>query len=638
MDAVENEVVKYLTSRRFEFGVEKGNVVFSRNLTFKNNGTIGGYSDPNERKWRIDGDQLLLCDSSNNPTSAYPISKLYKPGFYGESIKNKGVKFFIRPRKKWDIVQIKILVSVLKQQGIRHVVACSGTRAVSILRLIENNKDFFIIHPVVDERSAAYYAHGLAAKLQQPVALICTSGTAASNFLPGITESYYAHTPLIVITGDRHPMYVNNFDEQTVPQVGMYADVVKKSVTLSSGEHPRFAWFAEKQIKSAILEAEHGTPGPVHINVPILTIERRAPEDEDYKLYDLKPIQRLTHDTPEAEWSKRADMLSAAKKVMILYGQSQPITPDEQASVEEFAKKYGAVIVAGNISNIHGDHVVHPYRLLDALSHEEFNAKLAPDILISVGGSQVGTQLITEHLRNTGNSMQHWLVEPSGFYADKFYHLTAILECTNQFFFRFFDKKADETPADESYIQTWRSMLNAHPQLVDGADSYSQFNITGKFLNRLPSGSMLHLGNSNSYWMSQQYEIDPSIEVQCNRGVNGIDGSASSFMGQVAIAPKTQLCFLIIGDLSFFYDMNSLVNKPLGSNVRVMMINNGKAGLLAHHNVEAITQRSKAVAEGWVTSLGFTYLSSYSMQEYTAALEQFLSPDSHGPIFFEVFI
>ena len=149
-----------------------------------------------------------------------------------------------------NIIQVKILVSALKLEGIKHVVASSGSRDVSILRLIENNSDFFKVYPMGDERSAAYFAHGLATELKEPVALVCTSGTAASNYLPGVTESFYSNTPLIVITADRHPMYLNNRDDQTVPQAKIFDGVVKKEVSLLAGEHPRFEWFTEKEIKS----------------------------------------------------------------------------------------------------------------------------------------------------------------------------------------------------------------------------------------------------------------------------------------------------------------------------------------------------------------------------------------------------
>lgn len=538
----------------------------------------------------------------------------------------------------WDVKQCRILVSILKQMGIKHLVASSGGRNVPIMRFFEANQDFFKVYPVADERSAAYFACGLATKVKEPIIICCTSGTAASNYLAGVTEAFFSKLPLIVITADRHPMYLNNNEDQTVPQVGMFDGVVKKSVALLAGEHPNFEWYAGRLIKEAVLEATHGVRGPVHINVPIFNLRRDTPPPEELRLLNLRAVRRITRSDTDAQWKKYVSTLKEQNRIMVLYGQNQPVSPAEQSAIDAFAERYNCVIVAEHISNLSGKHVINPFNLLRDISQQDFNKHLAPDVLISVGGTQIMNHPVTGKLRRGPGSIRHWLVDPSGTYNDKFFKLTSILECSQSWFFDYFSENAGQGRNNRKYFDTWKKMVEQNPLLTDGADKYTQFNVEGKLLNRLPENSMLHLGIGNTFMMTQRYAIKPSVEIQCNMGVNGIDGSASTFIGQAALTEASRLCFLLIGDMSYFYDMNCTVNKHIGKNIRIMLINNGKAALLEHYKVGLITQQFEAVAEGWVKSQGFNYLSARNLEEYETNLKRFVSSDSDGPLFFEVFV
>lgn len=631
------EAYNFLISKKFEFGLVEGDIIFNKEWRFGKNGLISGYVNTNEYSWRIVKDKLYIYSELGNVSAIYDLSGDYKRGLKSEVNEQRPTQFFLRTRKPYDIIQVKILVSTLKMQGIKHIVASSGSRDVSILRLIEKNSDFFKVYPLGDERSAAYFAHGLATRLKEPVALVCTSGTAASNYLPGVTEAYYSNTPLIVITADRHPMYLNNREDQTVPQARMFDGVVKKEVSLLAGEHPRFEWFTEKEIKSTILEATHGTPGPVHINIPVLTFEGLEPEDEDFTLKRIQPVRRITLNDSNKTWNDYINVLKNSKRIMLLMGQNQPMTEEQKEKVFAFARKYNVVIISEHLSNFQGEHTVNPYRLLGQLSQGQYNQMLKPEILISVGGTQIMNHPITNKLRQSPG-LRHWMVEESGDYYDKFYHLTSILECSQDKFFDYFVENAGDISNDEQYYNAWKDKVNVVPLWTQGADRYTQFDLEGKLITNLPKNSMLHLGVGNTFMMTQNFALDPSIEVQVNMGTNGIDGSVSTFMGQVATMPEEQLAFLLIGDLSFFYDMNGIWNKNMSKNIRIMLINNGKAGLLEYHQVESITQKFDTKAEGWVKDLGFEYLSSHNLDEYKDNLNQFISKDSDKPIFFEVFI
>ena len=152
---------------------------------------------------------------------------------------------------------------------------------------------------------------------------------------------------------------------------------------------------------------------------------------------------------------------------------------------------------------------------------------------------------------------------------------------------------------------------------------------------QIPKNSMLHLAVGNTFINIENYPIDDSVTVYCNMGTNGIDGSSSSFMGQCVNC--SQKSFLIIGDLSFFYDMNSLWNKELNGNVRIILQNDSGAGLLAHYKSPSITQEHNATADGWVKTCGFKYMCAHNKEEFDFQLDEFLNGDSDKPVFFEVF-
>ena len=630
------EEEKFLLSRKFEFGFFKGDRILTKDWKFVNGGSISGYDNPNERIWKIINHELKIFSEFNVLTATYPLKKGWKKRLIGHDM-NGIDTFFLKVRKPYDIIQAKILVSALKMEGVKHIVASSGSRDVSILRLIEENSDVFKVYPMGDERSAAYFAHGLSTEIKEPVALVCTSGTAASNYLPGVTEAYYSNTPLIVITADRHPMFLNNRDDQTIPQARMFDGVVKKEVSLLAGEHPRFEWFTEKEIKSTIMEATKGNPGPVHINIPILTFEGTAPIDEDFKLLNLQKVKRVTPISSDNEWTAYYNVLKNSDRIAILMGQNQKLTLSQKQKIYDFARKFNVIILTEHIANIQGEHVLNPYRMLNNINQSTFNDKLRPEILITVGGTQIMNHPITGKLRGTYGT-RHWLVEPSGQYFDKFYHLTSIIESTQDYFFDRMNSFDDNIKNNEKYFKSWEFEVNKYPLWSGAIDRYEQLHLEGKLVTQLPKNSTLHLGVGNTFMMTQNFAIDPSIEVNVNMGTNGIDGSVSTFMGQLSGMNNDKEAFLLIGDLSFFYDMNGVWNKPMTRNLHIMLINNGKAGLLEYHQVNSTTQPFSTKAEGWVKDLGFDYLSSHDMKEFNKNLEVFLSKSNDKPIFFEVFI
>ena len=167
-----------------------------------------------------------------------------------------------------DKKNILQLASLLIEHGISNVVFCPGSRNAPIVHTLANHS-FFNCHSVTDERSAGFFALGLALHGGKPAAICCTSGTALLNIHPAVAEAFYQEVPLVVISADRPTAWIGQMDGQTLPQPGVFGSLVKKSVHLPEIHTEQDEWYCNRLINEALLELNHHGKGPVHINVPI---------------------------------------------------------------------------------------------------------------------------------------------------------------------------------------------------------------------------------------------------------------------------------------------------------------------------------------------------------------------------------
>lgn len=536
-----------------------------------------------------------------------------------------------------DFIKIRLLATLLRDYGIKHVVLSPGGRDVPLIRMFENNADQFILHRVTDERSAAYFGLGIAAQLRQPVACVCTSGTAASNYLPAVTEAYYTGIPLIMITADRREIYLNQGEDQTIPQKNIYSGVVKKEVSLPEGGGKQAELQSRRDISDCILESTHNTPGPVHINITIdnISIGAKLPSSAWSLLPFVYPhILRAGFNNGPEKMMDWVNSLKKSQRILVVYGQNPPPTETQLKYIEDFAKKYNCVIVTDHISNLNCAYSLQPFVMLNSISQAEFNTQLSPDILITVGGKRLMNDPLTFKIRGGYGNIRHWSVSPDGKIRDYYFRLSSVLECSQDYFFRYFAEKAGDALNNGVYYGKWKELNDK--VLVPVPKSFNAHYIQSKFLPAIPKSSILHLGVGQSFFDCRRYKLDKTVDVFCNMGTNGIDGCTSTFMGQCAVT-NDRLCFLLVGDLSFFYDMNSIWNKNPGNNVRILMVNNNGSGLLRSHNLRAVTSQHNTSAEGWVRSTGFEYISAKSPEEFDKLLPYFISSKTQKPIFFEVF-
>ena len=536
-----------------------------------------------------------------------------------------------------DFRKIRLLATLLHNYGVRHVVLSPGGRDVPLVRMFEYNEESFILHRVTDERSAAYYGLGIAAQLQKPVVCVCTSGTAASNYLPAVTEAYYTGVPLIVVTADRREVYHEQGEDQTIPQKNIYKEVTKKEISIPEGGGYQAEYQARRDISDCILEATHNGFGPVHINITIENISIGARVSSlHWKLlpYIHPHILRVGPSDGVSNMMRWVDSLKQSNRIIIAYGQNPSPTQKRLMYIEKFASKYNCVILTDFLSNLNCAYALKPYNLLQSISQKEFDENLSPDILVSVGGKFLMNDPLMYKVRNGHRGIRHWSVRADGKVKDLYFRLTSIIETNQDYFFEWFAENAGECENNKSYFNKWKNFTEKYS--APNIDKYNAHFVQSKFIPKVPTNSILHLAVGQSFYDTRRYNMNKNVEVFCNMGTNGIDGCTSTFMGQCSVV-KDRLCFLLVGDLSFFYDMNSIWNKRLNKNIRIMLVNNNGTDLLRGHNLKAIASVHNTEARGWVESVGFKYISARSASEYEEKLAYFISDEVDSPLFFEVF-
>ena len=528
----------------------------------------------------------------------------------------------------------QIIIALLKKYGINKCVLSAGSRNVPFVHSVETDS-FFNCYSVVDERSAGYFAIGLSQESKSPVVISCTASTASCNYYPPVSEAFYQKVPILILTSDRDPARLHQWEDQMIDQVGMYDRHVVKSVNLPIIHNSDDEIWCSRLVNEALSALYHNGGGPVQINVPMLSYNSSFTVKE---LPEITKIDRICHGTPVVYWDRYTEKLKNAKRILITPGQSSYVSDALKRSMEDFFKSYNAAITVDYMSNIDTDFAINTALCWDVrnISRKKFSEFL-PDIVISFGGNIFqGTK---DLLKVFHGSFEHWLLQPNGEMVDTYMSLSAVFECTPEHFFRYYADRADGNKNSMEYhnlIKEYASSVTL-PEF-DYCNVYAIKNM----VERIPSGSILHLAINGAIRITNYSKLQPHIKVYANIGTYGIDGCMSTFLGQ-ACANNTP-SFLVIGDLAYFYDMNSMRIRHVGNNVRILLINNG-GGEEFYYNKTWMkptgdlhtSARHHTKAEGWVKETGFSYLSAVDQDSYDKALAKFMNPDSDKPILLEVF-
>lgn len=452
--------------------------------------------------------------------------------------------------------------------GIDHAIISPGSRNAPLIMAFTGHPSFRCFS-ITDERSAAYYALGMAQQMQKPVVLICTSGTALANYAPALAEAYYLKIPLMVLSADRPPEWIDQNDGQTIRQNQLFTNITKQSFTLPvETATEEDLWLFRREICHAIGVASSGIPGPVHLNVPL-----REP------LYDPLPPVKNTPPVIEQVSAKAilynsvltdlANQWEKFSRILIVCGLQHP-NPILSESLQNIAKSHQAVLMAENLSNQHGSSfITTPDRYIASLSAQQM-AALQPQLLVTLGGPVLSKGLkkfLRSHKPN-----QHWHIDEHDHYTDTFQSLSHNIRISPE---EFFSKLADTTPHNKEYctqaLLANHNTQQRHEQFLTNA-GFSDLTAYNMIFGNLPHQSIVHLANSTAVRYSQLFESHPDIAYFSNRGTSGIDGCLSTASGAAMVTNKLNIA--LVGDLAFVYDSNALWNNTLPPNLRIIVMDN----------------------------------------------------------------
>lgn len=524
------------------------------------------------------------------------------------------------------------LVALLKEHEVKNVVLCPGSRNSPIVHTLVTHS-WFNCHSVTDERSAGFFAMGLALHGGKPAAVVCTSGTALLNIHPAVAEAFYQQIPLIVISADRPQGRVGQMDGQTVPQPNVFGSLVKKSVSLPEGDTQDDIRYCNRLINEALLELNHHGKGPVHINVPLA---EPLFSFTTQKLPDVRVITRYQGlNVYDRDYNQLIAKLNKYNRRLMVVGQMTFIYLFEKKISKLIYKHFAWLTEHLSNRTIPGMAIRNFDTLLYTLPEEE-KEKLKPELVITYGGHTVSKRL--KKFLRTHPPKEHWHVSPDGEVVDQFGSLTTIIEIDP---FEFIEKVApllENKPCP--YPQVWETLSKNIPV---PEFAYSEMSAIGSLIKSLPVPCALHLGNSSPVRYAQLYTLPEEAEVLSNRGTSGIDGSLSTALGYAYTSDKIN--FIILGDLSFFYDMNALWHAHIRPNVRILLINNHGGEIfqaipgfqMPEETQRYVTATHSTSAEGWVRERGFQYTAIHNADELAEAMPNFTGQEAEKPMLLEVF-
>lgn len=522
-----------------------------------------------------------------------------------------------------------ILLSLLKQHGIKKVVASPGTTNIALVAGMQLD-EWFEVYSSVDERSAAYIACGLASESDEPVVITCTGATASRNYFPGLTEAHYRKLPILAITGfqageTRGHLYAQSLDRRFQP-----IDTVIMSVEVGEINNAKDEWKATIDINAALLELRHHGGGPVHINL----------REASYGTFTTQQLPKAHKISRYTAIDKLPEI--KASSVAIFIGAHQNFSRTETDAIDSFCEEYNAVVLIDHTSGYKGK-----YGVLYALPSAQTNVKNVVDVDLLIHLGEVSGDYYSQ---GKIRCKDMWRVSLDGVIRDKFRKLSTIFEMSELFFFSFYTKNRDKN-APLGIFQICKSLFDRVSSCIPELP-FSNIWIASKLHDKLPNNSTLHFGILNSLRSWNFFEVDKSIDTKCNVGGFGIDGVMSTLLG-ASLYCSNKLYFVVLGDLAFFYDMNSLGNRHIGNNLRILVINNGRGTEFRNYDHPASQWEDKAdlyIAAGghfgnqsptlirdYAKSLGFKYITASCKKEFEDVTGEFITTDTVAPIIFEVF-
>ena len=462
----------------------------------------------------------------------------------------------------------QIVISACHQFKIETVVISPGSRNAPLTIGFSNHPEIETLS-VVDERCAAFFALGIAQQTKKPVAVLCTSGSALLNYYPAVAEAFYSNIPLVILSADRPKHLIDIGDGQTIRQENIFENHILFSANLIENEKFKTR---NSQLIGEALQISVSQKGPVHINIPF--DEPLYETVEEMKTFHFPHISMSSLDNSHIEYEALATIWNSASKKIILVGVNYPDS-DLHQLIDLYTHDNSVLILTETTSNLHHNKAINSIdQLIFSLDETQFQ-ELQPEVLITFGGMIISKK-IKQFLRNY-QPKHHWNIDEKKA-TNTFFCLSEFIQTKPVDFFLEFNKVTAQK--ESNYQPKWLQLRNEkrvkHAEYLFNTE-HSDFKVFEQVLESIPANCQLQISNSSIIRYAQLFSIDETNTVFCNRGTSGIDGSTSTAIG-AAYVNKNQTVF-ITGDLSFFYDSNSLWNKNISKSFRIIIINNSGGGI-----------------------------------------------------------
>lgn len=531
------------------------------------------------------------------------------------------------------------IVSICVGHGIRNAVISPGSRSAAISLAFEAHPEI-TTHVIPDERAAAFIAMGIAQQKKLPTVLICTSGSAGLNYAPAVAEAYYQEIPLIILTADRPPEWIDQYDGQTINQQGIYSKHVLATFELpvDGSTHPDARWHCNRIVNEAILKSNGALAGPVHINVPIREPFYPLPGEE----ISFEPTRLIQRPIIESKLRKEEVELYAtrwnqAKTKWLVVGQ-QPKDEKLGAVLEQLGKD---VLILNEVTgNQHGfSGVIQNH---ESILRNDQEGKIAPpELLVTLGNSLISKNLKT--FLRVNPPQEHWHIKEGDRLNDTLQQLSKLIPLKASTFFQQLVPLIGHSNTSSHPLRALDSEFEGKKSKFLAEAPFGEFKALFHCFKALPDRGQLHLANS----MSVRYanligDLKKDCSVFCNRGTSGIDGSTSTAVG--ATLASNELNVLVTGDLAFFYDRNAFWHNEDLSQLRIILLNNDGGGIFdmipgpkaqkAHEQLFLTPHGLNA--QSLAAEFHLDYAAVRNEDELKAALSDFYAP-ANGAKIMEIF-
>lgn len=524
---------------------------------------------------------------------------------------------------------VQIVISLLKEAGIKKVIASPGTTNMTFIGSIQNDP-WFEIYSSVDERSAAYLACGMSEESGEPVVISCTGATASRNYMPGLTEAYYRKLPVLALTSHRGDYKIGHLLDQQIDRRKSPDDIAVGKYVIPLVKDWDDENYCRIEFNKALIDLRRNGGGPVHVNM--------------FTSYSLDFSVKTLPKEKEIQYYPSLDSMPEMrtdKKVAIFVGSHHKFSMELTEAVDAFCRTRNAVAFCDQTSGYHGDYEVHFALVCGQKNYDSPLRKV--DILIHIGevsGDSYGRVL---------KASEVWRVSEDGQLRDSFGKLSKVFQMEEKVFFKYY---SEENKSSDSYLKACKAEYQKLYELIPELP-FSNIWIAKQMHDKLPAGCNFQMGILNSLRSWNFFTSQKDVDYNSNVGGFGIDGGISTLIGASLVNPN-RLYLGVYGDLAFFYDMNVIGNRHVGSNVRIMLINNGRGnefrnyGHLCSSFGEDADEymaaaghygaQSRKLVRHYAEDLGYKYISAENKAQFLENSKYFLSNEQYDkPVIFEVF-